>query len=64
MLDEVEFDELLRQGGPAPSKAAAETAILLAQELVGHDAGVTGRRRPRRSWVTATAAAGTSTDRR
>ncbi|MBA2695101.1 MAG: hypothetical protein H0U62_04480 [Actinobacteria bacterium] len=59
MLDEAEFDELLRQGAPVPTKAASETAILLAQEMVGQDAGVAGRRRPRRSWVTAAAAVGT-----
>lgn len=58
-MDETEFDTLLREGAPAPSKAASQMAVLLANEVAGVDAGASlpGRTRPRRSWVVAAAAA-------
>lgn len=59
-MDETDFDELLRKSAPAPSRSASDTAVLLTQDIVGQGAGarVLGRRRTRRSWAIAAAAAG------
>lgn len=62
-MDETEFDELLRSGAPTPSTTADRTAVLLARQLQGVDAGATplGQRHPRRSWAVVAAAAGALT---
>lgn len=63
MKEETDLDDLLRRSAPAPSRAASETAVLLARQVAGEGVGaaVLGRRRPRRSWVVAAAAAGALT---